>query len=293
MKLSLARGAFTLIELLVVIAIIAILAALLLPALSKAKERAQRASCLNNVKQQIVGANMYATDFGDMLPIVYLAAHGLNQVSGEHYGRYIYTDPSGRSQYKIHLSGDEAKSSKDTDQTFQNLGYLFPAKYIGDGKDYFCPSYSSKPGSPLGAEYYSPVLTTSSTTTLPDGSTLVGGDVRSSYCWNLWADPTAAKNPRLYPKISSFRGGVKCLLNEYFLPGGSASNPTVDPLQMAHDKSRSLVVAYTDFSVRAVKVTDQMMKDAYAPAGSNLGWGATPTTSPSIGALLTDIEVAH
>ena len=120
-------GAFTLIELLVVIAIIAILAAMLLPALAKAKERAKRISCVNNLKQLAIGVNIYTSDNADTMPPLCYADDQLN------YPYLLGRNSSGNVYPPV---WEPASMSGGP----YNLGVLFDGKIITDGKPYYCPA---------------------------------------------------------------------------------------------------------------------------------------------------------
>jgi len=134
------KSAFTLIELLVVIAIIAILAAMLLPALSKAKIKAQGILCMNNTKQLMLAWQMYNGDNNDRIVMSY---HGVQARGGA-----VAADPRAAPWVVGWLDWDAGNTDNTNILFLTDDKYSKVARYLGKNKNIFhCPAdvYASVP----------------------------------------------------------------------------------------------------------------------------------------------------
>ena len=278
------RG-FTLTELLVVIGMIALLAAVRLPALASAKAKSLHLQCLSNVRQLTQGGNIYAADFNDYLPPVWLDLsvsggpsqdHGFNNFQAEHYGRYLYLP----NPYRVYGGPDPTPpfqlNPNRVTPCYQNLGYLYPLGLAGDGKIFWCPARADNTNGMSINNYSPPLITTD-----------LGGVVRSSYVWNPCADPSTSV--RMYQKTSDFKS-ARVIAMEFLINNLSNSGLVpLDPLIVAHIRSRTMTAAYSDGTVKQINITPKLWALAWAGAKGNTFW----VSSANYQNMLKEIDSMH
>jgi len=193
-----ARRGFTLIELLVVIAIIAILAALLLPALTKAKLKAQGVYCMNNTKQLMLANHMYQAENRDLFPMSF-------------HGGYV-PQPNGPQPWVTGwLDWTTAYDNINTTYLLDSR-YAVLAQYFGKSKNiYKCPAdiYVSTPQRNLG--WTSRCRSVSGNIYIGEGNGWAKGS---------WGDPSGPC--RIDPsQVGAYRGAKKA--SDLLIPGPAAT----------------------------------------------------------------------